>query len=454
MTELLNPEQNSLEGKKNISLSLFPKRQFFQKSGNEVSLASNFFRFKFTNDKFSHFQKYAVNFEPDIPGDAHLLRRRLFRQAEEKIKLKLGQCLFNTTTLYSKELYSEPFEETVENQGQSYVIKILWANEVGRKTHEALATYKRFFQSSIKQMKFIELKRSFFDPKCATNIEDHGITIWSGFKPIINIYQQDILLNLNTVSKIFRRDTALELLMRLRNAKDHGDLKENISQAFKGLVVLTKYNNDKTYTVDSVNLDLTPMSTFNTKDGAQSYMDYYKAKYGITIKDKGQPLLVVNLKKGTDIQVIHLIPELCFLSGLTEEQRANFNLMKQINEIAIGNPKSKVEESKKLLSKILGHEACKKEIERWGMTIDFKPVELKGRKLNAGNLLLKKNDGGRLNVDIENTPDLDRKIQSPMYSQPAVNEWAVNIYFLTIYRLFLMERILKQLKSLSKHLGK
>jgi aubergine-like protein len=419
-----NPE--TLESKINISQCLFPKRTTFQKSGNEVSLSSNYFRFSFKNENFTHFQKYAVNFEPELPGDAYLLRRKLFRQAESKIAEKLGQCLFNNTTLYSKVFVADPFEEVAENEGQSYKISIMRANEVDRKTHEALATYKRFFQNSIKQLKFVELKKSFFDRYSAKTFDEHGITVWPGFKPIINIFQNDVLLNLNIVSKIFRRESALELLMKLKKSND-GDLKESLNLAFRGLVVLTKYNNDKTYTVDSVNLDLTPMSTFNTKEGPKSYVDYYKQKYAVEIREKSQPMLVVQKKRGTDVDTIYLVPELCFLSGLTEEQRANFHLMKQINEIAIGTPKSKIEESKKLLQKILNHDSCKEEVEKWGMTIDFKPVELKGRKLDAGNLIVKDNNNGNVFVDVERTPDLDRKIQSPMYSQPVVNEWAVSL---------------------------
>jgi aubergine-like protein len=431
-----------------VNLPLLPKRSTFKKTGSEVSLSSNYFRFTFKNEKFSHFQKYAVSFEPELPGDAYLLRRKLYRQAETKISEKLGQCLFNNTTLYSKVFVPDPFEEVAENEGQSYKISIMRANEVDRKTTEALSIYKRFFHNSIKQLKFVEIKKSYFDRYASQQFDD-GITLWTGFKPIINLYQQDFLLNLNMVCKIFRRETAFELLVKLRKSNTEGDLRESLNLNFKGLVVLTKYNNDKTYTIDSVNLDLTPMSTFNTKDGPVSYIDYYKSKYGIEIKEKAQPMLVVEKKSGNESNFIHLIPELCFLSGLTEEQRANFNLMKKINEVAIGTPNKKMEESKKLLQKILNNDSCKKEEEKWGMTIDFNPVELKGRKLNAGNLLLK--NGSEL-VDIESTVDLDRKIQMPMYTQPPVNEWAVIV--LLIFRLYIMEKIQNQQTSSSKHLVK
>lgn len=41
------------------------------------------------------------------------------------------------------------------------------------------------------------------------------------------------------------------------------------------MIVLTDYNN-KTYRVDDVDFAASPMSTFNTKDGDISYVEYYK----------------------------------------------------------------------------------------------------------------------------------------------------------------------------------
>lgn len=52
-----------------------------------------------------------------------------------------------------------------------------------------------------------------------------------------------------------------------------------------------RYNN-KTYRIDDIDWDKTPMDTFQTKTGEISYVDYYKKQYGIEIKDKKQPLLI------------------------------------------------------------------------------------------------------------------------------------------------------------------
>jgi aubergine-like protein len=63
-----------------------------------------------------------------------------------------------------------------------------------------------------------------------------------------------------------------------------------------------------------------------------NFLDYYKNRYGITIRDESQPLLIVKASEksqrdGNDGPVI-LVPELCNMTGLADSQREDFKLMK------------------------------------------------------------------------------------------------------------------------------
>lgn len=58
-------------------------------------------------------------------------------------------------------------------------------------------------------------------------------------------------------------------------------------------------------------------------------------KYNIRIQDAGQPLLI-SRSKARDIragmpELVFLVPELCRQTGLTDEMRANFKLMKALD---------------------------------------------------------------------------------------------------------------------------
>jgi hypothetical protein len=75
--------------------------------------------------------------------------------------------------------------------------------------------------------------------------------------------------------------------------------------------------------------DMTPASTFPLKEVETTYLTYYQERYGITIKNASQPLIHAQGKKikgkATDV---YLIPELCSLTGLTDEVKIFFKFFR------------------------------------------------------------------------------------------------------------------------------
>jgi aubergine-like protein len=69
------------------------------------------------------------------------------------------------------------------------------------------------------------------------------------------------------------------------------------------------------------------------------FLDYYKQKYNVNITDVKQPLLISRprermMRRGEDTsnEPVLLIPELCIMTGLTDQQRGDFRLMKDVAE--------------------------------------------------------------------------------------------------------------------------
>jgi aubergine-like protein len=67
-----------------------------------------------------------------------------------------------------------------------------------------------------------------------------------------------------------------------------------------------------------------------------------KQKYQVKIYDLDQPLLI-SLTKARERregkpEYVYLVPELCRLTGLTDEMRANFSLMRDLGEHTRINP--------------------------------------------------------------------------------------------------------------------
>lgn len=112
--------------------------------------------------------------------------------------------------------------------------------------------------------------------------------------------------------------------------------KADISKALLGSVVITRYNN-KTYRIDDIDFSQSPLSKFKCVDREVSYVEYYKTNYSLDIRDTKQPLLISHVerriagKREKETQSMCLIPELCYLTGLTDQQRADFKVSHQIN---------------------------------------------------------------------------------------------------------------------------
>lgn len=62
--------------------------------------------------------------------------------------------------------------------------------------------------------------------------------------------------------------------------------------------VLADYGNKKTYRLDGVAYDLTPMSPFpENEHGYKTYADYFFGMYKYRIKDKNQPLFYSEMNR-------------------------------------------------------------------------------------------------------------------------------------------------------------
>lgn len=97
----------------------------------------------------------------------------------------------------------------------------------------------------------------------------------------------------------------------------------NYQNAFKsavlGMTVLTAYNN-MTYYIDDVDFNASPRDTFSTRYGDVTFMDYYRDKYQLTIRNATQPLLAARfnerVRKTGQFENVFLVPELCRATGL------------------------------------------------------------------------------------------------------------------------------------------
>lgn len=152
-----------------------------------------------------------------------------------------------------------------------------------------------------------------------------SLTVWPGYFTTIHRHDAGFLLGVEIVHKLLRRDTAYDVMERIRRNGGE-DVIRNVKAALEGHVVMTHYNK-KTYRIDDVNFDMNPNSAFHFRkeDREITYAEYYRSRYNITIRNLSQPLLVSrpsrrDINRGDD-KPVYLIPELCGMTGLSDEQK-------------------------------------------------------------------------------------------------------------------------------------
>lgn len=125
-----------------------------------------------------------------------------------------------------------------------------------------------------------------------------------------------------------------------------GNYREAFQKKIIGSTVLTDYNN-ATYRIADIDWDQNPGSTFDTRNGPVRFSDYYRNKYGLHIRDEQQPLLVIRSNarsiRGGQAEIILLVPELCRATGITDNMRGNFQLMRQMSQHTRLTPAKRVD---------------------------------------------------------------------------------------------------------------
>ena len=172
-----------------------------------------------------------------------------------------------------------------------------------------------------------------------------------------------------------------------------------------GQIVMTGYNN-RTYRIDDVDFVNRADSTFHLRkeDRHITYLEYYQTRYQLKIRYLNQPLLVSrpsNREKnrcdnlGIQAEPIYLIPELCGMTGLSDDQRKDHHLTRAVSTITRVAPDKRVETLLKFRRRLTDNPKIQQEMNSWGLQFSNELVNCKARILTAKPLMT---GAGRINV--------------------------------------------------------
>lgn len=346
-------------------------------SGRPIPLVANSFRLKTQPNWQLH--QYRVDFEPEI-----LNPRARWALIMTHKDLLGSELTMDMDTMYARVKLAEKITNLTSVRKDESIahIKLTHVATLNPMAPNTLHLYNVLFRRVLKMIQMEQVGRHHYDPKMQIDIKQHGLQLWPGFVTSILQYEYDVMLLSDISHKVLRTQTVLEVMYDLID-KYRGNFKEEVKKKFIGEIVLTRYNN-KTYRIDDIDFDTHPQDTFDTRHGPISYMEYFKKSYDRAIQDPEQPMLVSRPKKREEKKgagPVLLPPELCYLTGLSDETRADFHVMKDLAQYTRVAPRERCQTLSKFINRLKGNPDVSQYLGGWGLEFEDQLVNFNGRVL-------------------------------------------------------------------------
>ncbi|KAH9491610.1 Piwi-like protein 1, partial [Bulinus truncatus] len=115
--------------------------------------------------------------------------------------------------------------------------------------------------------------------------------------------------------------------------------------------------------------------------------------WNIKIRDELQPLLISrpterDVRRG-DRSNLHLVPELCIITGLSNQMRADFVVMRDLAVQTRIDPTERLRQMQKLMDQLLASREVEAMIRPWNISFASEPCHIPARELPPEKLLVK-----------------------------------------------------------------
>lgn len=370
-------------------------------AGAPVRVTTNVFPLQFT-PKVIH--RWVVEFDPQIPPERIKQRRIVFGRFARTLREQFSFFSFDGTCL----LTIEKPQPHIQFSGDDNSINIRHIKEIPTSvtsSQEVNNVVNVMSKKLLRSLGLILFGRSYYhkDPKDVrvqyrNNVPQHqrfNLQLYTGFTATVqptvlgNVMTVDLtnrVMNKESVRQVLNRMEAKAREDRLTRAMYH----ERMKLLLVGRVVLAPHNN-RIWRIDDVDFTKNVESKFTRRDNSTiSFREYYITRYP-EVKDKvaasTKPGLLVNrpTKARTTLKETILLPELCYLTGMTDEMKANFTLMKALAEHTRLPPTRRVLEIRRLVRTILEKKSDPNDPRgprpELPIKLGARPVEMNGRIL-------------------------------------------------------------------------
>ncbi|ESO83925.1 hypothetical protein LOTGIDRAFT_210915 [Lottia gigantea] len=349
-------------------------------------MSANYIRVKCKNEGV---YQYHVSYNPQI--DSKFIRCRMIN--EHKAVIGETKAFDGALLFLPKKL---PQENTIlvskrRSDGADITLTIKLIKVVPPEF--CTQVYNILLRRVMSILELCQVGRYYYNPHTPSSVPQHKLEVWPGYITAIQEQEGGLMLLLDASHRVLRTETVLDVMQAVVRNNPKG-FKDEITKLVLGNIVLTRYNN-KTYKIDDLLWDKSPQSTFPASKTGQeiSFVDYYKTNYNVTITDVEQPLLLHRPRakrmpgeSEAKQEFICLVPELCYMTGLSDAMRSDFRLMKDIASHTRVTPAQRQMAMKKFLDAVRNNKEANSQFVNWGLELDCNTIDMQGRLLPVENI--------------------------------------------------------------------
>uniref|UniRef100_A0A1Q3F3E7 Putative translation initiation factor 2c eif-2c n=1 Tax=Culex tarsalis TaxID=7177 RepID=A0A1Q3F3E7_CULTA len=394
-------------------------------SGTPILLQANYFRVIRHEDE--RLFLYRVDFTPAVET------RRAQNSIMYNLKPQIGGYLFDGTQLFTRNKLCDEeiqYETKYKANNEDYTIKLRRVGVVEGTNEAAFQVYNLMNRKAMGGLRLQLIGRNFFDPDAKVNLSQYKIDLYPGYITSIRQHEQDVLMCAELTHKVMRTDTCHDLFEKCM-MNQRGNLQDNYKREVIGATVMTTYGSNKMYVVNDVDFSLSPESTFETRNGPITFFQYFRDRYNVTIKDRGQPMLV-SRSKARDIragmpELIILVPELSRITGLSDEMRRDFHLMRGLAEHTRLAPDRRIARLEAFNQRLQFSKDSADTFRFWKTELDRRLVEVQGRVL-APETIFFHPQSDQYKMSAGDTAEWQMAFRdNPMYLTVSLTNWAIVI---------------------------
>lgn len=393
-------------------------------AGQAVELSLNYMTFDTKSG--SQIEEYHVDFEPNI--ESIRLRYSLLRSEEGK--RAVGSVIHWTgTNLYLPNKLANrvtQFESKHPVTDAKIMVKLTYIKSPPEE--ELLSFYNSLMHKVLTRLRYVIINRQHYSPMHRIPIEQHKLEVWPGWVTSIQRLDGGIKMIVDSSFRVLRLESVRDILMEIKHRNRGMGLKEAFEQELVGSIVMTSYNN-KAYRIDGIDLTKKPSDTFTlTKNNTTiSYVDYMRQHWNVEVRDHNQPMLVHQPKpkrgqQSDGVEIIYLIPELCNTTGLTDEMRQNYTIMKAIADHTKLSPDIRETKLREFLNQMATDERAKEVFLDWNLSFRREPDVVGGRRLDGESIMFGNNQVTRVPENVDWTR---AATSSQMFKVVPVKDWVL-----------------------------